>query len=248
MEPTEVTTTEHPGQRSGWRRRVMLASAATIGLYLLAAYIAMPLFWRVYVKRHPALDDVPGVTQTKDGIPGDPLNVALIGDEASIKAAMQKAGWDAADPLGLRSDVRIAADTVLDRPYVDAPVSNLFLFGRQEDLAFEQPSGNDPRRRHHVRFWRAEKTDEAGRPLYIGAATFDRSVGLSHDTGQITHHIAADIDTERDHVVQTLTTNGEVAETYYVDDFHQIREGVNGGRDPWHTDGRLAVATLNAAR
>jgi hypothetical protein len=95
-----------------------------------------------------------------------------------------------------------------------------------------------------VRFWRVEKTDSAGRPLFIGAATFDERVGLSHDTGQVTHHIAPDIDTERDHVIRTLADSGNVADTNYVDDFHSQREGKNGGGDPWHTDGRLAVATL----
>jgi len=28
------------------------------------------------------------------------------------------------------------------------------------------------------------------------------------------------------------------------DDFHTEREGKNGGGDPWHTDGRLAIVTL----
>ena len=35
------------------------------------------------------------------------------------------------------------------------------------------------------------------RPVWLGAATFDRSVGVSHYTGAITHHIDADIDAER---------------------------------------------------
>jgi hypothetical protein len=221
--------------------------AVVLGVYLLAAYVAVPMLWRSYFRHHPGLDDAPDVTLTKDGIPGDPLNVALVGDEDRVKAVMQAAGWNAADPLGLRSDVKIAADTVLRRTYADAPVSNLYLFGRQEDLAFEQPVGNDPRRRHHVRFWRVEKTDSVGRPLFIGAATFDERVGLSHDTGQVTHHIAPDIDTDRDHGIRTLADGGNVADTYYRDDFHSQREGKNGGGDPWRTDGRLAVAVLTGS-
>ena len=34
--------------------------------------------------------------------------------------------------------------------------------------------------------------------------TFDRRVGLSHDTGQVTHHIAPDIDAERDGLMRDL--------------------------------------------
>ena len=95
-----------------------------------------------------------------------------------------------------------------------------------------------------MRFWRTEKLDSAGRPLFLGAVTFDEHVGFSHETGQITHHIAPDVDTERDRLIRTLEDTGSVADTYYVDDFHKIREGRNGGGDPWRTDGRLAVADL----
>ena len=244
MEPTATT----PVQKHGWRwhrsKYLVLGVCAALVIYLLVAYVMLPIGWWRYTRHHPGLDDVSGVTLTKDGMPGDPLNVALVGDEARVKAVMQAAGWDAADPLSLRSDVKIAADTVLRRSYADAPVSNLYLFERTEDLAFEQPFGNDPRRRHHVRFWRAEKLDSAGRPLFLGAVTFDERVGFSHETGQITHHIAPDVDTERDRLIRTLEDTGSVADTYYVDDFHKIRAGRNGGGDPWRTDGRLAVADL----
>ena len=99
------------------------------------------------------------------------------------------------EPLGAPrpTSLRIAADTVLRRPDDDAPVSNLFLFSRKQDLAFEQPVGDSPRQRHHVRFWRWDKLYE-DRTAWIGAATFDQSVGLSHTTGQVTHHIAPDVD------------------------------------------------------
>ena len=244
MEPTETTTVPKRHRRWYHPKYLVAIVCTVLGAWLLVAYVVLPLGWQEYAQRHPGLDNVSGVTLTKNGIPGDPLNVALVGDEARVKAVMQAAGWNVADPLGFRSDVKIAADTVLHRSYADAPVSNLYLFGRKEDLAFEQPVGNDPRRRHHVRFWRAEKTDSAGRPLFLGAVTFDQRVGLSHDTGQITHHIAPDVDTERDHLMRTLADTGSVADTCYVDDFHKIRAGHNGGGDPWHTDGRLAVATL----
>jgi hypothetical protein len=37
---------------------------------------------------------------------------------------------------------------------------------------------------------------EEGRPVWLGDATFDRSVGVSEYTGAVTH-IGADIDAER---------------------------------------------------
>ncbi len=224
-------------------RRVGQTLIAVLLVYLAVAYLVMPFDWRWYVHRHPSLDDVPGITLTGSGIPGDPLNVALVGTEAEVKQIMRAAGWYAADPLGLRSDLVIAADTVLKRPDNKAPVSNLYLFGRKEDLAFEEPVGDNPRKRHHVRFWRTDKLDE-DRPLWIGSATYDERVGFSGTTGQITHHISGDVDAERDHLLGELEKTGDLSETYFVDGFHKTLEGRNGGGDRWYTDGRLEVGVI----
>jgi len=235
-----------------WRRRRWKQAAASVAAlllaYLVVAYLVVPFATERYLRRHPSLHDVPGVTQTRDGHPGDPLNVALIGTEDEVKRLLLAAGWRPADPLGLLSDLKIAAATVLNRPYDDAPVSNLYLFGRKEDLAFEQAEGGNPGKRNHVRFWRSEKTDPDGRPLWLGAATYDESVGWSRTTGQITHHIAADVDAERDRLFRDLEATGGLSETYAIDDFHTIREGRNGGGDPWHTDGRLFVGVIDKRR
>jgi hypothetical protein len=220
---------------------LLLAAACT---WALIAYVVMPLWWQRYATLHPALDGVPGITQTTAGIPGDPINVAVTGSEDEVKAIFAAAGWSLAQPLSLESDARIAADAVLDRPYPNAPVSTLMLFDRKQDLAFEQAAGSSPRERHHVRFWKAPKSGPSGKPLWVGAASFDRSVGLSHDTGQITHHIAADIDAERDHVIATLKPTGQLSTVIPVLNFHAVRAGRNGGGDPWQTDGTLLIAVI----
>ncbi|HEX5104033.1 MAG TPA: LssY C-terminal domain-containing protein [Pirellulaceae bacterium] len=232
--------------RNPWHRAVRIFVTILL-VYFVVAYLLMPLLWRRFAHRHPAIDDTPGITLTGDKHPGDPINVALIGSEEQVKQIMQAAGWFPADPLGLRSDVKIAADTVLKRPYDDAPVSNLYLFGRKEDLAFEQPVGDDPRQRHHVRFWKSAKVDDEGRPLWAGSATYDKRVGLSHTTGQVTHHISGDVDAERDHLFADLQKTGKLIDVQFIDDFHKVREGVNGGGDRWYTDGRLEVGTIRAA-
>ena len=119
-----------PKGRRLWKR----LAACVVGvllLYLLVAYVVVPAEWIRYAHRHPAMENVPGITRTADGIPGDPLNVALIGTSTEVKAIMAAAKWYAADPLGLRSDLKIAADTVLKRPDDQAPVSSLYLFGAE---------------------------------------------------------------------------------------------------------------------
>lgn len=215
--------------------------------YLVVTYVILPALWKRYVHRHPLLEEVPGITHTADGIPGDPINVALIGTKAELIHIMLAAKWHPADPLTLRSCLEIADAAVLKRSYEDAPVSNLYLFGRKEDLAFEQQVGPDPRHRHHVRFWQTDTVDVDGRPIWVGSAVYDERVGLSRTTGQITHVTAADVDAERDYLFQFLEQTGDLAERYVVNGFHKVREGKNGGGDPWHTDGNLYVGVIKRA-
>ena len=232
-----------PKHRRLWKR-VLHWIAILVPVYLIAAYLVMPGLWKRYVRRHPSLADVPGITHTASGMPGDPLNVALIGTKAEVMKIMVAARWYPSDPLTLRSCLRIASASVLKRPYDAAPVSNLYLWGRKQDLAFEQPVGTNPRKRHHVRFWESDKVDADGQPVWVGAAIYDERVGLSRRTGQITHVTAADIDTERDKLFHDLKQTGDLAEEYTVDGFHQVRKGRNGGGDPWHTDGDLYVGVI----
>jgi hypothetical protein len=213
-------------------------------LYLLVAYVLAPTAWKIYAGRHPSFDDHPRITQTSDHHPGDPLNVSLIGTQEQIDTIMKAAKWYPAAALGIRSDLKIAEGTILSRPDAEAPVSSLYLFGRKEDLAFEMPVGNNPRHRHHVRFWKTDDSDANGRPIWLGSASYDERVGFSHTTGQITHHIAPDVDAERDHLFENLKATGDLSGAYPIDGFHKTLEGKNGGGDPWHTDGRLFVGVI----
>ena len=229
------------------QRSLELAALGVFVLYFVLAYLLLPVGWRRYERRHPALDDAPRIAHTANGIPADPLNVGIVATESEIHLALLAAKWFPADPITLRSSIRIAGSTVLHRSYEDAPVSSLYLWGRKQDLAFEQPVGHDARRRHHVRFWRSEKVDEAGKPLWLGAATFDTRVGFSHTTGQITHHISPDVDAERNKLVADLTAAGAVQTVESINDFGN-REGENGGGDPYRSDGRLALVWVVAPK
>ena len=88
--------------------------------------------------------------------------------------------------------------------------------------------------------------DDQGRPAFFGAATFDMKVGLSHTTGEVTHHIAPEVDAERDKLIADLQHAGHLADVYWIDDFQPQHAGKNGGGDPWQTDGRLAVGVVSA--
>lgn len=240
---TSEANVEKRGHRSR-RRMIVQFVVCVLLLWLVMAYLLVPTTWKLYFAEHPALDVSPRITQTSDHHPGDPLNVALVGTREQLDAIMQAADWHSAAALGLKSDLKIGIDTVLSRPDVNAPVSSLYLFGRKEDAAFEQPVGDNPRHRHHVRFWKLDEPSQDGRPIWIGSAVYDAHVGLSRTTGQITHVTAPDIDQERDYLFECLEKTGDLAKFEDVAGFHTQLSGKNGGGDPWHTDGDLYLGII----
>jgi hypothetical protein len=190
-----------------------------------------------------ALDDAPKITLTTTGMHGDPINVGLIGTKDELIAAMLAAKWQPADPITFKSSLKLVTSVVLHRPDEKAPVSNLYLWKRKEDLAFEQQVGKDARRRHHVRFWESTKQVN-GRPVWLGSATFDTKIGISHKTGLPTHHIDAKIDADRDKLLDDLKEANRLSSTEAIEDFQSKHDGRNGGGDPYHTDGKLSVGIL----
>ncbi len=224
----------------GWGVKTLVAFVC---LWLVTAYLILPAAWRHY-EHQPVLEDAPKTTVTSQGIPGDPLNVGLIGEEGDVIRSLLAAGWNPADPVTLRSSLQIAASVLFKRPDPHAPVSSLFLFGRKQDLAFEKPVGDNARRRHHVRFWKSDELGSSGKPLFIGSATFDEKVGISHYNGEITHHIAADIDMERNEIIRDLIRAERLVEIYEVTGVGATLYGRNGGGDRYYTDGELVIGIL----
>ena len=238
-----ILSSHHP---RGKLEQFLLAILAFVLAYTALAYQALPMLWSHY-EHQRGLADLPMVTRTAQDIPGDPINVGLIGDKRDVLCAMQAAGWYPADPVTARSSVEIIGSVLLDRPYARAPVSPLFYLGRREDLAFEKPFGDSADRRNHVRFWKVLDEGQEKRPVWLGSATFDRGVGVSHYTGAITHHISADVDAERSLLASDLETAEVVEAKYQVTGIGVTLTGRNGGGDPYFTDGEVWILRLVTA-
>jgi len=224
-------------------KKLSLALGGGLAIYIGFAYLIAPNYWRHY-EHQLALADKSMLTVTSLGIPGDALNVGVEGGREDILCAMRASGWRPADPVTLKSSFKIVGSVIARRAYATAPVSDLFWEGRHEDLAFEKPSGISPSRRHHVRFWQALDVGQDGAPVWLGGATYDRSVGVSHFTGQVTHHIDADIDSERDLLIGDLATSGHVLSAYEVAGVGPTLHGRNGGGDLYFTDGEIRFVRL----
>jgi hypothetical protein len=226
--------------------------------YALAAYVILP---RIVLMSLKILQrkSVPSFTLTGDGLPGDPVNLVLVGDLGRLRAAFVAAGWTEADPLNLRSSWRMVVAFVLNRPYPAAPFSTLYLFGRGQDVGFQKAIDMSPRKRHHVRFWSLslEQTEETlgtaefwlntDRPgdeepaLWVGAATKDTGMSFTRFTFQVTHKTDADTNAERDLIVSELKAAGAIAALA----FHRAGERLHAGRvNHYVTDGEVAAANL----
>lgn len=66
-------------------------------------------------------------------------------------------------PITSQTSAKIAEDSLAHRSYPTAPVSNLYVFGRVQDLAFEEPT-NDVQNRGHIRTWETAFADIARDP------------------------------------------------------------------------------------
>jgi len=236
-------TAPRPRRNHRRLRRAATVTLILLGIYGLTAYLLLPTIWTHY-EHQKLLAGVPMVTRTAQGIPGDPINVGLIGDQQDITCAMQAAGWTPAAALSLRSSIEIAGSVLLNRSDRDAPVSNLYYLGRREDLAFEKQVGKSADQRHHVRLWKVLAQGAEDRPVWLGDATFDRSVGISRYTGAITHHIAANVDAERELLGGDLTAAGMITAKYQVTGVGPTLTGRNGEGDSYYTDGEVWIFRL----
>ena len=111
--------------------------------YAIAAYIILPR------SVHLGLDilrrkRVPSYTMTGDGLPGDPVNVVLVGTLHAVARAFAAAGWFEADRLSLQALWRMVRAFVFNTPYPTAPFSTLYLFGRGQDIGFQKCDQQQP--------------------------------------------------------------------------------------------------------
>lgn len=231
--------------RGTWSRRRTAAGGILLVLAVwgFVAYLAAPFVWSELESGRPPR---PMLTTTPLGIPGDPINFGLVGRDSEVVAAFHAIGWRPADAVTLRSAVEIGLSVVLDRPYPDAPVSPLVYAGRRQDIAFEKEDGRSAGRRHHARLWRVDAGGAGERPMWLGAVSYDRDAGLSHDTLQITHHIAPDLDAERDALIGGLEAAGLLESSHAIAGIGATQDGRNGGGDRYFTDGKVKVGVLRA--
>jgi hypothetical protein len=236
---------------------------ALFATYVVTAYVFIPALIRV-IRIFIRPKHIPLYCVTPDGFASDPVNVGVIGTRQQIKKAMLKAGWHQSDKRTLRTMFKMARSILFRRPYLTAPFSTLYLFGRKQDLGFQKPYLDDPMHRHHVRFWACNlegpeafhhhvnfwrrfhrpNRDNQSRQLWVGAASRDIGIMPIRHNAQLTHMIHPDTNAERDLIVHDLRASHSVEKTLTerVGDAYKLRNRVLGGS--LHTDGKIRICIL----
>jgi hypothetical protein len=233
---------------------------AILATYALAAYTFIPAIIRIWRILSPP-NHLPLYCVTPDGFASDPLNFGIVGTRREVIKAMAQTGWYLSDPKTVTNMIKQIASVIFGQSYLNSPVSNLYLFGRKQDIAFCMPRYKSNFSRHHIRFWATtfegntlsahsihwhdRKTHVQGdKLLWVGAASLDIGLMPIRHNLQITHMVHPDTNLEREFILQGLRTTNLIKkiEQVKLDDPYRLIN--RAWRSELHTDGIMAVATL----
>lgn len=233
-------------------RRLPILIALLI-TYIISSYLILPILVRT-VMLISRKGRIPRFVTAREGSFVDPVNIILTGSEKQLKNAFKKIGWFGTDKVTLKSCLRTMYTFVANRPYPRAPISSLFLFGRKQDLGFQEPIGNSPRKRHHIRFW-GVNVNEIDDPLdikfwtekrkinlneslsWVGAGSEDLGFGFTRFTFKVSHRVDHRVDNERKYILNLLKKRKLIGKiTYHKPGNLKVGKYVS--------DGRIAVAKL----
>ncbi|MGA7869616.1 MAG: LssY C-terminal domain-containing protein [Candidatus Binatus sp.] len=181
-------------------------------------------------------------------VEGDPLNLVIVGDRASIQEC--RSSWDETESITLGTSWKTAKAFLLESQYRYSPVSPLYLGGRQQDFALQR-ARESLNQRLHLRLW-TTKIRYDGQPVWIGQVSRDIGVRLTPKTWNLTtHQIDPNVDEARDYVLDDLLASRRVSRLGFVPGVEPTpamapRHNLTG--DPYFTDGMRAFAILSRSR
>jgi hypothetical protein len=187
------------------------------------------------------------VTNANGTKTGDPLNLVIIGGPEAVWPAFLRSGWDPTAAMGAGSAVKTGVFGIFGGAYRYAPISNLYVYGRAQDVALQKVRSNI-HYRNHLRLWLAPVTVK-GMPVLIGQIS--RDIGSRFTTKSktlTTHRIDPNVDETRSSLVQdfihaqALEAFARVGGVGFVSP-EEPRGNLTG--DPWFTDGNRALMLLS---
>lgn len=140
------------------------------------------------------------VTDAAGEVEADPLNFVIIAETRLGLSALVAGGWDQTESVTGGSAWRTLGSFLFGSAYRYSPVSDLYVFGRRQDAAFQIARG-DIDERNHLRLWLTPLRFQ-GTPVWIGAIS--RDIGVIRSGLGTTHKIDPNVDEERWYLAQSL--------------------------------------------
>jgi hypothetical protein len=194
------------------------------------------------------LEGLPCCTTNKDGTKnGDPINLVIVGGLADAFPSLVRRGWHPTEEKWWGSIWRMVTAALSGDRYPDAPVSDLFLFGRSQDLAL-QKARDTIHQRNHLRLW-LSPVQYRGKQVWVGQISRDIGIRITvHSPTLVTHKINPNVDEAREALSQDMAYSQNVAKFGFVKGVGAASPSApreNLTDDPYYTDGYRIVLVFD---
>lgn len=195
------------------------------------------------------LEKLPATTSNAHGnLAGDPLNLVIVADKSVMMAALSECGWAFTHRIDGATVRRMIRSALGGNPYLTAPVSSLYLFGRKQDVAFQRARSNLSQR-NHMRLWLAPFTVE-GHSVWVGQVSRDIGIKLTTQSSTLTTHVIDPmVDESRQFVLESLLFRFRISDFGFTRASESVprdhpRKNLTG--DSYFTDGMRLVVILSS--
>jgi hypothetical protein len=187
-----------------------------------------------------ALEALPCCATNRDGSKnGDPLNLVIVGGLDDAFPALVRRGWSPTEQRWSGAIMRTVTSALSGERYVNAPVSDLYLFGRAQDLAL-QKARDTVHQRNHLRLWLSPMRYR-GKSVWVGQISRDIGVRFTfHSPTFTTHKIDPDVDEARTALAEDMAYSQNLAKIGFVKGVGAALQSApreNLTTDPYYTDG-----------
>jgi len=191
-----------------------------------------------------ALEALPCCATNGDGSRnGDPLNLVIVGGLDDAFPALVRRGWRPTETKWSGAIMRVVTSALSGDRYLNAPVSDLYLFGRAQDLAL-QKARDSVHQRNHLRLWLSPLRYQ-GKPVWVGQISRDIGSRMTiHSPTLTTHKIDPDVDEARTALAEDMAYSQSLAVVGYVGGVGPAPQQAprqNLTTDPYYTDGDRLV-------
>ena len=195
-----------------------------------------------------ALEALPCCATNEDGSKnGDPLNLVIVGGLDDAFPALVRRGWTPTEEKWSGAITKTVTSALSGERYINAPVSDLYLFGRAQDLAL-QKARDTIHQRNHLRLWLSPMRYR-GKPVWVGQISRDIGVRLTwHSPTFTTHKIDPDVDEARTALTEDMAYSQNLQKIGFVRGVGGAPQGTtrqNLTTDPYYTDGYRTVLVFD---